>query len=233
MAELAPPLTYRDIVVRQLRVRDARQLERVLLENRDWLQQWEASLPGVAGPLVGQYNMRQVIRNLLSYARAGQGMPYLIEYKGQLVGQLSVSGLSGGSLSSASLGYWVTQASAGHGITPTAVALVTDYFFVARGLHRMEICIRPENGPSLRVVQKLGFRHEGRRDRYIHIDGDWRDHECFALVAEEIPEGVLSRWTNGRVLEQPLPGQAEVPSPDFPRATGESTLETPPNTPAA
>ena len=44
------------------------------------------------------------------------------------------------------------------------------------GLHRIEINIRPENGPSIRVVEKLGFRYEGLRERYLHIDGDWRDH---------------------------------------------------------
>jgi ribosomal-protein-alanine N-acetyltransferase len=63
----------------------------------------------------------------------------------------------------------------------------------------MEICIRPENEPSLRVVEKLGFRYEGLRRRFIHIDGDWRDHYCFALVVEEVPTGVLSRWRGGRV----------------------------------
>ena len=87
---------------------------------------------------------------------------------------------------------------AGRGITPTAVALATDYCFRAMRLHRMEICIRPENGPSLRVVEKLGFRYEGLRRRFIHIDGDWRDHFSFALVAEEVPEGVLRRWRDGR-----------------------------------
>jgi ribosomal-protein-alanine N-acetyltransferase len=63
----------------------------------------------------------------------------------------------------------------------------------------MEICIRPENRASLRVVEKLGFRYEGLRRRFIHIDGDWRDHYCFALVREEVPEGVLQRWLSGRV----------------------------------
>ena len=78
-------------------------------------------------------------------------------------------------------------------------------------MHRMEICIRPENAPSLRVVEKLGFRYEGLRRRYIHINGDWRDHFCFALVAEEIPVGVLRRWLDGRV---PV-GAGTVPKADW------------------
>jgi ribosomal-protein-alanine N-acetyltransferase len=48
------------------------------------------------------------------------------------------------------------------------------------------------------VVAKLGFRPEGLRPRYLHIDGDWRDHLVFALNAEEVPEGLLQRWDNLR-----------------------------------
>ena len=70
----------------------------------------------------------------------------------------------------------------------------------------MEICIRPENEPSLRVVEKLGFRYEGLRRRYIHINGDWRDHFCFALTVEELPQGVLRRWNDGRVPAAGGPG---------------------------
>jgi ribosomal-protein-alanine N-acetyltransferase len=63
----------------------------------------------------------------------------------------------------------------------------------------MEICIRPENAASRRVVEKLGFRYEGFRERYIHINGAWRDHVCFAVTAEEVPHGVLARWRAGAV----------------------------------
>ena len=65
-------------------------------------------------------------------------------------------------------------------------------------LHRIEICIRPENGRSLRVVEKLGFREEGMRPRFLHINGDWRDHRVFALNAEEVPDGLLNRYLADR-----------------------------------
>ncbi len=84
------------------------------------------------------------------------------------------------------------------GIIPTAVAMATDYCFAVLGLHRMEVAIRPENEKSLRVVRKLGFRHEGLRPRYLHIDGEWRDHEIFALHSEEVPGGLLARYEHGR-----------------------------------
>jgi len=83
---------------------------------------------------------------------------------------------------------------AGRGVIPTAVALATDHCFDVLGLHRVEINIRSENGPSLRVVAKLGFRDEGVRERFLHIAGTWRDHRTFALTAEEVPGGLLARW---------------------------------------
>ena len=76
--------------------------------------------------------------------------------------------------------------------------MATDYCFVVLGLHRIEINIRPENAPSLRVVSKLGFRDEGVRERYLHIQGGWRDHRTFALTTEEVPEGLLARWQRMR-----------------------------------
>ena len=72
---------------------------------------------------------------------------------------------------------------AGRGIMPTAVALVGDYAIGVLRLHRLEINLRPENGASRRVVDKLGFAYEGRRERYLHIDGDWRDHDCFVITS--------------------------------------------------
>jgi ribosomal-protein-alanine N-acetyltransferase len=202
----APTLRDGLIVIRPIRIRDARPLERELLDNRSWLRTWEATNPG--GP-VG-FDARASIRSLLAHARTGNGVPFVIEYDGEFAGQLNVSGMSYGSLSSASIGYWVAERFAGKNLTPTAVALATDHVFFGLGLHRMEICIRPENAPSLRVVEKLGFRYEGMRRRFIHINGDWRDHFCFALTVEEIPEGVLRRWKDGRVPA----GVGAVPAKD-------------------
>lgn len=199
--------TLRDgaVTIRPIRQRDARVLERELAANRSWLRQWEATNPH--GPL--SFDTRASIRSLQSNARSGAGLPFAVEVDGEFAGQLNVSSIAYGSLSSATIGYWVAERFAGRGATPTAVALATDHCFFTMGLHRMEICIRPENGPSLRVVEKLGFRYEGLRRRFIHINGDWRDHFCFALTAEELPQGVLRRWKDGKV-----PAVGTVPDAD-------------------
>ncbi len=204
--DLTVPRQHGPVSIRLVRQRDARVLQSELLGNRGWLRPWEATSPD--GPV--SFDMKLAIRRLLQQYRDGGGVPLVMEYEGEVAGQLNVWGVSRGSLSSATIGYWVSERFAGRGITPTSVALATDLCFHELRLHRMEICIRPENRASLRVVEKLGFRYEGLRRRYIHIDGDWRDHYCFALVREEVPEGVLNRWVSGRAPTR----AADVPPAD-------------------
>ncbi len=223
MALTIPTLKEGSLTLRPIRARDARALERELIDNRSWLRPWEATNP--RGALA--FDVRASIRSLLNNAKDGGGLPFIIECDGELAGQLNVSSITYGSLSSASIGYWVSQRFAGRGLTPGSVALATDHCFRELGLHRMEICIRPENRASLRVVAKLGFRFEGLRRRYIHIDGDWRDHFCFALVAEELPRGVLHRWRNGQVppgLGEP--DAAAWAAAETPGLSGDSTGHT-------
>jgi len=210
VAQTIPSLTEGLVTIRPIRLRDARVLEKELIENRGWLRKWEATNPH--GPL--SFDVRASIRSLQANARAGLGVPFAIDYDGEFAGQLNVSSITYGSLSSATIGYWVSERFAGKNVTPTAVALATDHAFFGLGLHRMEICIRPENQPSLRVVEKLGFRYEGLRRRYIHINGDWRDHFCFGLTVEELPQGVLRRWLDGKARSE----DAAVPAADRAKA---------------
>lgn len=188
-------LSHGSVILRPLKNRDKRAWQEVRSRNREWLGPWEASNPEPGGRLA---NFREMVRALGEQARAGTALPFAIteiddDGVARLVGQLTVSNIIWGSAMMATAGYWVDQARAGRGLVPTSLALATDYCFQNLGLHRMEINIRPENGPSLRVVEKLGFRDEGLRPRYLHINGAWADHRSFALTAEEAPAGLISR----------------------------------------
>lgn len=184
-------LEHGDVRLRPLRWRDSRAWRRLRSQNADWLNPWEATSPAPDVPL---RSFGQMVRELARQARAGRTLPFAIDHRGQLAGQLTVSGVMWGSLRSAQVGYWVDRGRAGRGIAPTALALATDHCLLTLGLHRIEVNIRPENVASLRVVEKLGFRDEGVRRRYLHIDGDWRDHRTFALTIEDVPHGLLTRW---------------------------------------
>ena len=191
------------IELRPLRLRDASAWREVRTRNAPWLRPWEATLPLSEHDAPTTY--ASMVRRLRAEAREGRGLPFALFVDGSFGGQVTVGGISRGSLLSAYIGYWIDQRVAGRGIMPTAVALVTDHCFREVGLHRVEINIRPENTASLRVVEKLGFRREGLRERYLHIDGDWRDHLTFVLCAEEVPEGALARWLASCAETAPAP----------------------------
>lgn len=181
-----------DVRLRPLRRRDQDAWMELRQINAGWLEPWDATSPiPVTGP---RPSFGAFVRTLGSQARAGTTLPFAIDLFGELVGQLTVSSITYGSLRSAAIGYWVSEHVAGRGITPTAVALATDHCFSVLNLHRIEVNIRPENGPSLRVVEKLGFRDEGVRERFLHIQDRWCDHRSFALTVEDVPEGLLARW---------------------------------------
>lgn len=184
-------LKFSDIGLRPIKQRDAREWRAVRARNADWLRPWEATTPDPSREVPPTYGV--MVRRLRAEASQGRVMPFVITYRDRLVGQLTVGSITWGSLRGAHIGYWIDREFAGRGITTTAVALATDHCF-SIGLHRIEVNIRPENVASRRVAEKLGFRPEGLRPSYLHIDGDWRDHLAFALTGEEIPGGVLNRW---------------------------------------
>ncbi|MCA1836282.1 MAG: GNAT family N-acetyltransferase, partial [Actinobacteria bacterium] len=82
---------------------------------------------------------------------------------------------------------------AGGGVATAAVALAVDHAFGPVGLHRVEATVRPENVASLRVLAKLGFRDEGLLQRYLEVDGAWRDHRLLAVTRDEVGEGLVPR----------------------------------------
>ena len=178
-------LSVGPVVLRPPRRRDAKQWSEVRLRNARWLEPWEPSAPSSWAHRNAPAAWRLVYANLNQNGRAGAALPFVVEYGNQLVGQVNVSNVIRGALRGANIGYWVDAAVAGRGITPTAVAMVIDHCFANAGLHRIEIDIRPENAPSLRVVAKLGLRREGYYERFLDIDGAWRDHLAFAVTADE------------------------------------------------
>ncbi len=187
------PIVLRDgrVGLRPLRLRDSHAWREVRARNAEWLRQWEATSPEPAVDVAPTFSA--MVRRLRAEARDGRVMPFVVTYDDELVGQLTVGGITWGSLRGVHVGYWIDQRVAGRGIMPTAVALATDHCF-AMGLHRVEINIRPENVASRRVVEKLGFRPEGLRPALLHIDGAWRDHLSFALTSDEVPGGLVARW---------------------------------------
>ena len=193
------------VLLRPYRRTDARAWSDVRIANQQWLAPWESSPPGPWAEMNSVRAYLYVYRDMKRAARRGESMPFAVclrdeSGRDRLVGHLNLGNIVRRAFSSAYVGYWVDARVAGRGIIPTALALAVDHAFGPGGLHRVEINIRPENGPSRRVVEKLGFREEAYHPRYMHIDGTWRDHLGYAMTSEEVAAegGLLARWRRVR-----------------------------------
>ncbi len=185
-------LTNGRVGLRPITQRDASRWAQLRRDNAAWLGPWESTKPLEARG--GSKGYRALTRGLIRQGRAGRTLPFVVTHDGdEMIGQLTVTGITWGSVRSAQLGYWIGEAHAGSGIMTTAVAMAVDHCLGTMGLHRIEIAIRPENLASLRIVEKLGFTLIGLAPRYLHIDGRWCDHLLFTITAEEVPQGLQAR----------------------------------------
>jgi [ribosomal protein S5]-alanine N-acetyltransferase len=101
-------------------------------------------------------------------------------------GVLSISEIQMGNLRSAYLGYYLFSPYDGHGFMSEALRMLVPYAFSTLGLHRLEANIQPGNTASKSLVRRCGFRYEGLSPRYLKIAGRWRDHERWAMTAEDL-----------------------------------------------
>lgn len=102
-----------------------------------------------------------------------------------ILGSINLSQIFRGGFQSAYLGYHIGSDFAGQGYMTEAIALMLRYAFGKLKLHRLEANIQPGNTASIALVKRAGFVKEGLSRRYLKICGRWRDHERWAILAED------------------------------------------------
>jgi ribosomal-protein-alanine N-acetyltransferase len=190
------PVKIKDgnLVLRPLRLRDARRWIIARRSSADWLAPWEVTPPGQrTTPPAGWSVYLVTLSRLRDDAKNGSTLPFAVVLDGRLVGQVTLGNLGREPREPAYVGYWVDRAQAGRGITPRALALVLEHAFATLDLPRVEANIQPDNDASRRVVEKLGFRLDTLRPGHLHVAGAWRDHLRYELTRENAAIGLLSR----------------------------------------
>ena len=126
-------------------------------------------------------------RSLVDRARNDDFELLLLCHRGDgaIIGFFNLSQIFRGPFMNAYLGYAVGQPFAGQGYMGEGIELVLRHAFETLGLHRLEANIQPANAASIALAKRAGFRLEGFSPRYLKIDGQWRDHERWAIVAED------------------------------------------------
>jgi len=110
---------------------------------------------------------------------------WVVTKAGELAGAINLNEIVRGAFRSGYLGYYAFAPHDGRGYMTRGVSSVLSEAFGPLRLHRLEANIQPGNEASQRLVQRLGFRLEGLSPRYLKVAGRWRDHERWAITAEE------------------------------------------------
>ena len=150
--------------------------------SRDFLQPWEPTWPA------DDLTRAAFKRRLAAYAHdmeRGLAYPFLVfrAEDSRMVGGITLSNIRRGVAQMGSIGYWVGEPHTRKGYTVAAVQQVTRFAFNRLGLHRVEAACIPTNDGSRAVLARAGFRHEGMALAYLRINGVWRDHLLFGLLA--------------------------------------------------
>lgn len=124
----------------------------------------------------------------LSKSKTYNNKSFLILLDEKIAGVININEIVLGAFKSAFLGYYVNQDHSGQGVMSKGMRLVINFAFNELNLHRLEANIQPENINSIKLVKRLGFSKEGFSPKYLFIDGDWRDHERWAITVESWSE---------------------------------------------
>ncbi len=169
-------LTLSRVYVRAPRASDEQEFLALMRESRDFHRQWASAPTDPVRFAAYLEDCRRPDFAAFLVCRCADD---------QIVGFFNLSQITRGSLHSAYLGYAAVARYARQGYMREGLELVLRAAFVELALHRLEANIQPGNAASLALARGAGFRREGFSPRYLKIAGHWRDHERWALLADD------------------------------------------------
>jgi [ribosomal protein S5]-alanine N-acetyltransferase len=183
-----PVIHGNDVYLRYPRMGDHAGWAAVRGESREFLSPWE---PVWASDELSKGAFRRRIKRYQKETRQDSAYAFFVFRKDgdTLMGGCTLSNVRRGVTQCCALGYWIGERFARQGYMFDAARALVPFIFTTLGLHRIEAACLPSNEPSKNLLTKIGFRQEGLARGYLQINGEWRDHALFALLADEAPVG--------------------------------------------
>lgn len=182
ISDVPPAVRGSRVVLRAPQISDFGPWAELRAASRAHLQPWEPTWPrdDLTRPA-----FKRRVRHHQREAQADQGYAFLIfdALDEHLVGGIALTNVQRGVTQSASLGYWLGRSETRRGYMADAVCAIIGFAFNSLHLHRIEAATQPANAASIRVLERNGFAREGFARDYLRIDGAWRDHVLFGLIA--------------------------------------------------
>lgn len=180
-----PVISGESVYLRYPRVSDFLAWARLRGESRTFLAPWE---PAWATDELSKGAFRRRLKRYQREAREDSAYAFFVfrSADNALLGGCTLSNVRRGVTQCCALGYWIGERFARQGYMFDAVRSLVPFIFRTLGLHRIEAACLPTNEASRKLLAKIGFREEGLARRYLQINGEWRDHVLFGLLADEV-----------------------------------------------
>ncbi|MFD4628481.1 GNAT family N-acetyltransferase [Streptomyces sp. NPDC058284] len=164
------------VAIRRVRRQDYEEIAALRAESADMLHRW------VGG---GEMSVEAFEAFLARFEQpTHEGFVVCLHATGAIVGGVNINNMVRGAFRNGTLGYTAYASTTGRGYLTEGLGLVIEFAFDELELHRLEANIQPDNTPSLNLVKRLGFRYEGYSSAFQLINGEWKDHERWAITAE-------------------------------------------------
>ncbi|MEW1657270.1 GNAT family protein [Streptomyces sp. NPDC093707] len=178
-----------DVLLRPAELTDATGFSRAYRRSLEHLRRTEPPREAAYCTPAGQ---EQRLRAQLAEQEAGRLRLWVLIHEADegsgepdVAGAITLSQITYGPLRSASVGYWIDVGHLRRGLASAALRAVCTAADQELGLHRLSAGTLLENTASQRVLTGCGFTPYGTAEKYLYINGAWRDHRLFQKILND------------------------------------------------
>ena len=178
-------LSGKRVFLRPPKRRDALKWQKLRMASKSFLVPWEPAWDASSCSRRAFIRYFKNSNYLANMDRAYSFLIFNIEDK-SLLGGVNVGNVRRGVSQSASLGYWIGKQHSKKGYMKEALDILIPSLFLDLQLNRIEAATLESNLASKNLLNKIGFKKEGRLRKYLKINGEWQDHVLYSLLEYDI-----------------------------------------------